>query len=387
MYNLYNNVFNNFFTFNIQKNATKNNKIVYFCGINYINNKIRLFGAEKCGIKIAKLLINDYDIIVFQGCDSQYRIKNLNANVVNGIDVKFDRRYIKNMINKINSISPFCIVCNIANGIQYLFWSMIAKSLDIKFIALLHNNEIYMKLSLIELYKILNVNKNIILDNIDELYNTIMINSSKIGYQLNRYVDNKYVEKSFIFSNIIEQNYINDIENNVIIYVGRINKNIKRTNLLLEAIKNTNYMLYVIGDVCDYDGIINIHEYADSDNIIFIDYTDNIEKYYDIAKILVIPSIHESLPNVILESFSYGIPVVGFEECDAINYLIEDYVNGFKIKNSTSKSLLNKINEIFDIDNETFMKIKNNAYSSCFNYGKDKTLNVLKIILEEVKRG
>ena len=67
-----------------------------------------------------------------------------------------------------------------------------------------------------------------------------MINSSKIGYQLNRYVDNKYVEKSFIFSNIIEQNYINDIENNVIIYVGRINKNIKRTNLLLEAIKNTN---------------------------------------------------------------------------------------------------------------------------------------------------
>ena len=42
--------------------------------------------------------------------------------------------------------------------------------------------------------------------------------------------------------------------------------------------------------------------------LFFVQYTDKIEDFYKMADILILPSINEGMPNVVLEAMSSGLP-------------------------------------------------------------------------------
>lgn len=46
------------------------------------------------------------------------------------------------------------------------------------------------------------------------------------------------------------------------------------------------------------------------------------------ADIFCIPSRHEGFGLTIIEAFTHGVPVVGFQTCNAVNYLIKNGING-----------------------------------------------------------
>jgi len=65
---------------------------------------------------------------------------------------------------------------------------------------------------------------------------------------------------------------------------------------------------------------------------------DPNEMYAD-ANMLLIPSFEEGLPNVVIEAFHYGMPVIGFADCPGTNHLIVDEERGHLV-NDFSEDLM-----------------------------------------------
>ncbi len=74
------------------------------------------------------------------------------------------------------------------------------------------------------------------------------------------------------------------------------------------------------------------------DRVIFTGYYHNIYCFLKFCDIFVLPSLRESLPLVLLEAMSFGIPVVA-TDVGGISELINDKSVGFLIKPGSSKQL------------------------------------------------
>jgi glycosyltransferase involved in cell wall biosynthesis len=63
--------------------------------------------------------------------------------------------------------------------------------------------------------------------------------------------------------------------------------------------------------------------------VFIIEPSNDIEKWYTKADIFCMPSRWEGFPNALAEALSYGLPSVGLLECDGVNQLIKNNLNGF----------------------------------------------------------
>ena len=55
----------------------------------------------------------------------------------------------------------------------------------------------------------------------------------------------------------------------------------------------------------------------------------NIISIFEQGEVLCVPSIWEGFPNVLAEALSFGIPAIGFSNCDGVSDLITSGVNGW----------------------------------------------------------
>jgi glycosyltransferase involved in cell wall biosynthesis len=67
------------------------------------------------------------------------------------------------------------------------------------------------------------------------------------------------------------------------------------------------------------------------DRVSFVAPTNRIEDYYRAADLLVMPSLREGLPNVVLEAMACGLPVVASRLPGSTDTIIEDDVNGLLV--------------------------------------------------------
>ena len=65
-----------------------------------------------------------------------------------------------------------------------------------------------------------------------------------------------------------------------------------------------------------------------SGRLVFVEETHEIERFYRAADILVLPSVREGLPNVVLEAMSSGVPAIAFP-VGGPKFLIDNDVSGF----------------------------------------------------------
>lgn len=65
--------------------------------------------------------------------------------------------------------------------------------------------------------------------------------------------------------------------------------------------------------------------------IIDYGFTREPDEIYADANLLLIPSLEEGLPNVVIEAFHYGIPAIGFSKCSGTNHLIKHNERGLLI--------------------------------------------------------
>jgi glycosyltransferase involved in cell wall biosynthesis len=113
-----------------------------------------------------------------------------------------------------------------------------------------------------------------------------------------------------------------------ILFVGRLTFQ-KNVTVLLDAMKllPLDFQLTIIGDGPE---LANLKAKATllPNSITFEAPMRDLSSEYKNAFVLCMPSRWEGFPNVVAESLSQGLPVVGFELCSGIPELISDGVNG-----------------------------------------------------------
>ncbi|MBR2466126.1 MAG: glycosyltransferase [Clostridia bacterium] len=170
------------------------------------------------------------------------------------------------------------------------------------------------------------------------------------------YFGEKIKNKSKIIPNFIEEKYENfyrdDAENNMVI-TARLDDNQKNISMLLRAFKtfsqDHDYRLYIVGDGPDEAKFKSyVEENGLSDKVIFTG-RQNVMDYLKIAKIFVLPSHFEGMPNSLIEALGSGLPSIA-TDCDGGGsaYLIEDHVNGILTPKNDEAAFLAAMRELAD---------------------------------------
>jgi glycosyltransferase involved in cell wall biosynthesis len=152
---------------------------------------------------------------------------------------------------------------------------------------------------------------------------------------------------------------------NIILNVGRLIKS-KRIDLLLRIFsecKNDEWMLWLVGEdenaekekLLELTGKLNIDH-----KVIFWNKQDNIDRFYNVAKIFAFTSESEGMPNVLLEAMVAGLACISFDCKAGPGDIINDGENGFLVKMYDCEDYVYKLNSLI-MDSELRNKFSQNA--------------------------
>lgn len=138
-------------------------------------------------------------------------------------------------------------------------------------------------------------------------------------------------------------------ENNIILFVGRLCRD-KGFDTLINAFKiirtkNKNAILIAVGQI---DGGKKLYKsFLNSERIIYIRPQNNIQSYYQISDVVVLPSKEETLGYIMLESGVHKKPFIG-GNTGGIAEFIEDGKNGLLVDPENPVQLAEKIIYLLD---------------------------------------
>lgn len=136
----------------------------------------------------------------------------------------------------------------------------------------------------------------------------------------------------------------------------------KRQDVMLEAFqmilqKLPDYKLVFYGDGTDWEKVKHMaKEMEISDSVVFKGAVNDVIHYVKNSRLFVLSSDYEGIPNVILEAFAAGTPVVS-TDCSpgGARVLIDNEKNGFIVPIRDAKALAEKSIKLIR-DNELSMK-------------------------------
>lgn len=142
----------------------------------------------------------------------------------------------------------------------------------------------------------------------------------------------------------------------IIIFVGRLHP-VKGVEYLIEAMenikqKNPKIRLIIVGDGSERDKLEQHVKKLDLEkNVLFVGEipNENIPKYLALADVLVLPSLKEGFPNIILEAMASDLPIVA-TNVGGIPEIIKNGENGFLVEPKKSKAIAEKV--LLLIENE-----------------------------------
>jgi glycosyltransferase involved in cell wall biosynthesis len=150
----------------------------------------------------------------------------------------------------------------------------------------------------------------------------------------------------------VDSNKVNEI-----LYVGRIDVEQKRVDLLLrvwEKIykKHPNWRLSIVGDGIEKSNLENEANRLGLDRISFYGQQNPIP-FYDRAKFLCMTSAYEGFPLVLVEAQNFGtIPIV-FNSFASVSDIIKNGENGFLIQSFDLKAFANTLSLIMEDEEKT----------------------------------
>ena len=161
---------------------------------------------------------------------------------------------------------------------------------------------------------------------------------------------NIYVLKNPVFDKNVDKIKLNDNGVLDLIYIGRLNYNQKRVDIILKALslfKHNNWKLRIIGNEEDKDYykelayILNIEE-----NIEWIDWCKNPWEFIEQATALILSSDFEGTPMVLVEALSRGLPVIS-SNYKGVEDIIIHNENGLIFERGNYESLYKLLNDIY----------------------------------------
>lgn len=127
----------------------------------------------------------------------------------------------------------------------------------------------------------------------------------------------------------IQDNEYSKNENCIVLAVGRLTY-VKGFDMLLEAWKDVvknkpNWKLQIVGDGEESSNLKNfIHKEKLSDSVEMVGSVSSVKDYYENADIFCLSSRFEGFPMVLLETLSFGLPVVSFDCATGPEEILKD---------------------------------------------------------------
>lgn len=151
-----------------------------------------------------------------------------------------------------------------------------------------------------------------------------------------------------------------------ILAVGQMENSIKQFDHLLEAYARTSMTIPLV--ICGDGKLINHYKALSerlniSHQVIFAGFQPNPYAYMHRAKITVLCSAFEGLPNVLIESLACGTPVVSYDCVSGPNEIIIHEKNGLLVENQNINELALAMNRML-IDDVLYNNCKKNAVTS-----------------------
>ena len=139
-----------------------------------------------------------------------------------------------------------------------------------------------------------------------------------------------------------------------------------------------------VGDQVYFEKIVKfLNQNSLDDFVKFIGTIPNAEAFISSLDFLLVPSLDEALPTVILEAFSAGTPVVA-SNVGGIPEMIENLINGFLFQAGNSEMLANCLEEII-FNSDSLENISLTALEVARNkYDLNKNNNQIKAFLDEM---
>ncbi len=109
------------------------------------------------------------------------------------------------------------------------------------------------------------------------------------------------------------------------------------------------------------------------DKVFFKGHEKDLSKIFKDASLMLFPSKRESFGLVIIEAFSFGVPVIGYSTVFGVDDLIQDGVNGYIVPQGDQKELYKKSLELLK-DIEKREKFGQNGYEFSKKFTYDKVM-------------
>ena len=172
---------------------------------------------------------------------------------------------------------------------------------------------------------------------------------------------------------------LND-EKKCIIYIARIEKDIKRPHLLVEAFAKVakdfpdwRVEIWGMRKYPDYDkeieDFITAHELENQ--VKLMGYADNVEEIYRHADMQAFPSKGEGFSLALADAMSLGLPEIGFKDAYSVNEVIKDGHNGYLVKGIDEFG--KRLGELM-ADKELRIKLGKNAHEDMKAYAPENII-------------
>lgn len=319
-----------------------------------------------CGVsKYVYLLLKEFNdnpsyklFFITNGGDSLDRLNSLNVEVHL---MKFSTGPINvlNFYSNYKLLKNFCIknkidIIHTHHRYPELLAYYVSKKTNIKTITTVHSLlKSYKSLSF-KSHKIIAVS-NAVKNNLVKNYN---VPENKIKVMYNFINERKFFEKNDL-SELKKQLNI-PLNNKVLLFTGRINK-IKGVDILIDAFiklneENKNISLLIIGQILNHQ--FNENEMQKIPNLILLKPQKEVDIYYNLADIVVLPSRVESLSFIMLEAGIFQKPFIG-SKTGGVAEFIEHKKNGLLFESENVNELAEAIKYILNNESEANRLAKN----------------------------
>lgn len=198
-------------------------------------------------------------------------------------------------------------------------------------------------------------------------------------------IENKYSFKNVVsISNMVNVNLFENepvnLNFNYILAIGQMENNIKQFDKLIETFAKTNLFennthLVILGE----GQLINTYKKIAKFNKIekyvhFLGRIENPMEYIKKAKILVVSSKNEGLPNVILEALYCQTPVITFDCMLGTDEVVKNQFNGIVVENQNFEALIEAC-ELLINDENLYQICKKNCKESVLKFSKNEIGN------------
>jgi len=165
-----------------------------------------------------------------------------------------------------------------------------------------------------------------------------------------------------------------------IVYVGRLEK-VKNVDTLIRAfsqITKSNVHLTIVGEGRESKYLKNIAKHKDLlKKITFTGYTDEPAQYLCSADLFILPSYSEGFGIAAVEAMFLKLPVLCSNVGGIPEFVHEDQ-NGWLFDPNDEKELVEKLNKIIEMDQDSLQKIGQNAYDAAKKFSVENYITTLE---------